>query len=375
MTTHDPATGATARQHLHKPDGIVAEPHCPTCLQSVTPEVYRRIAGEQRARDAQIERSVETRFAREIARLQTTKKSEIAKAIKEALTAADAKLKALAANQEGLVAARLEADRGKSAKALDEAVASTKLEHAAEKLRLETALADLQRKLAASAKTPFQLGEPGEAALYEALVGTFAEDQCRISRVAKGRAGPDLIVEVLDHAGVAIATVVVEAKNHRRWSNAFITKVRSDQRDAGASWSILATNTFPKNGRGLAVIEGVIVCDPAFVPAVMELLRRQIFTVHRQRLTAVERDEKAAALLDFIGSSACADLLDQFVKIANGLHALDQREISTHETVWKRRAELVRSLQAAHADFMGAVGAIINGPVEPMLDEEEEVPA
>lgn len=363
--------------HAHEVDLTPGEVQCPYCGQSVSrkefKEIQARMVAEEAARSAKREQQIKDGFAREMVKVEVAKKAEIEKARREATAVADKKSKLLRANQEATIAARLDAERQKGAKALAEAVTLAKLEHTAEKLRLETTLADLQRKLAA--KTPYQLGEPGEVALYEALSAAFTEHQCRISRVPKGRVGPDLIVEVLDYGNVVIGSVIVDAKNHRRWSNTFISKIKSDQRETGASWAILASSVFPKGSQGLAVVEGVIVCDHALVPGLMEMLRRQLVEVHRQRLTAEDRDQKATTLLDFIGSTTCGELLGQFAAISDGLLALDQREISTHETTWRRRSELVRSLQAAHTEFMAVVDAIMNGTVESVMGEEGEASA
>src|SRR5579862_7305447 len=71
--------------HSHEVALTPAEAQCPTCDQPISAAKYAEIEGRRRAHDAQIERAVETRFAREIARMQTARKGEIAKAVREAV--------------------------------------------------------------------------------------------------------------------------------------------------------------------------------------------------------------------------------------------------------------------------------------------------
>jgi hypothetical protein len=161
----------------------------------------------------------------------------------------------------------------------------------------------------------------------------------------------------------------VDAKNTSKWSSKFISKLKSDQRVLSADWAILASNTYPRDSaRGLCVVDGVIVSDPTYVVTLVELLRRQIIDVHKQRLTGEARNEKAAALLDFVASPGCADLLDQFAKISDGLQEIEAKEISVHQTTWKRRGELIGSLQRAHQEFLTAFDAIMNGTDPALAD-------
>jgi hypothetical protein len=357
--------------HSHEVDLTSGEAQCPYCGQPISRKEFKelraRMVAEEAARSAKREQQIKDGFAREIAKAEASRKAEVEKARREATAAVEKKLKAVRENQEAVVAARVTAERERAAKKQAEAVNAEKLAHEAEKLRLEAMLGDLQRKL--QSKTPHQLGEPGEIALHEAILGAFPEEQCRAVRVPKGQAGPDIIIEVLDH-GVTVGSIIVDAKNHAKWSSRFIAKLKSDQRVTSADWAILASNTYPKDSaKGLCVVDGIIVSDPAYVVTLVGMLRRQIIEVYRQRLTAQARDETAAALLTFIASPGCADLLGQFAKVSDGFLALEDREISTHKATWGKRAALINSLQAAHADLLAAIDRIIGGSAGSALEE------
>jgi hypothetical protein len=80
-------------------------------------------------------------------------------------------------------------------------------------------------------------------------------------------------------------------------------------------------------------------------------------------LTSADRDEKADRLLRYVGSRQCADLLDKTVKLTRDMSDLDAKEASGHETVWRRRGDLIRRIQAANAELLTEINRIIGGNV------------
>lgn len=345
--------------HAHE-----AECTCPTCGTLIPEALHTAILGRQRAAALEIEKTVGAKFVQQIAEANTRKKSEIDAAVKTATKAVEAKLKLVRDHQAGVVTAAVQVERERSEKAVAEAIATAALEHATEKTRLELNLADALRKL--QAKAPHQLGEPVEAALFEALSGAFGSG---VSRIAKGRNGPDLVIEIFDGGSTGdisdtpIGRIAVEAKNVSNWSSRFIPKLKSDARALNAE-PILVSNVFPRGAErgGVCVVDGVVVCAFPFAVPLIELLRKQIIETHRLRLTGKARNQKGAALLGFVGSAACAELLRSFVTIQDRLQDTDQKEQSAHATVWRKRGELIKSLQQAHQDLVSAFDTILAGP-------------
>ena len=46
-------------------------------------------------------------------------------------------------------------------------------------------------------------------------------------------------------------------------------------------------------------------------------------------------------------------------RLTEDMAALDVKEASVHETTWKKRADLIRGVQAGHDEFSAAVSRII----------------
>jgi hypothetical protein len=337
-----------------------AKAQCPYCGQPISRKEFReiqaRIQTEERTRIADVEKMLKDRFASEKAKTEAQGKAAIEKAQKDAMKFAEAKIKAVAASHDAVVAARLEAQRIRLENKTAEAIVTERTKMFAEKAALEQQLADMQRRL--QAKTAHQIGEPAEVDLFDALVAAFPDD--RISRVVKGQKGPDVIVEVV-HGGDVVGKIVLDSKAHARWSNRFTAKLHEDCIREGGSFSILSTSVFPAGAQHLHIQDNVIVATPARVPVLVHLLRRQIIENHRLRLTTAARDEKAERLLTYIVSPGCTDLLDKIAKLTADMATLDATETAAHQKTWTRRADLIRGVQAVHNEFSSAVSAIIGG--------------
>ena len=129
----------------------------------------------------------------------------------------------------------------------------------------------------------------------------------------------------------------------------------------GADFAILSTSTFPKGARQLHIQDNVIIADPARVPVLVHLLRRQILQNHVLKLSTEARNEKAERLYDFIISPVCTDLLDRVVKLTEDMVALDAKEADAHATTWKKRGELIRAVRNVHDQFADVVSQITAG--------------
>lgn len=356
-----PPSTRPARHHPHKPNGSAGEALCPYCGRPVSrkefKEIRARIETEERARFAEIEKTLKQRFARERQQAAVAAQQAVEKAKKDA-TAQIEKTKREAATREAKIRQEaVEAATAALAPKIAEAVNAEKQRTFAEKLSLEQQLTDLQRRL--QAKPAHQIGEPAEVELHAALAAAFPAD--RITRVGKGVRGADVVMEII-HGDEVVGKIVLDSKSHKRWSNAFIGKIRADQRMAGGAFAILSSSgAFPKEARAtrLHIQDGVIVAAPTMIVAIVQLLRRQIVEMHRLKLTVASRDEKGQRLLDFIASPESADLFEKLRTATEALIALEVREIDQHHGVWRRRGELIRDAQRVHEDLTTAIDGII----------------
>ncbi|HWB48354.1 MAG TPA: DUF2130 domain-containing protein [Stellaceae bacterium] len=343
--------------HDSHPTLGTAGTHCPVCDSPISARKFAEIEGVRRAREAEIEQSVEARFAKQLAETERRKKAEIAAAVKLATKVVEAKLKAIRDSQAGIVAAAVAAEREKAGKLVVAAVAAAKVEHATEKARLEADLSLLQKKLVA--RPAHQIGGPAEVDLYDTLVSAFPGD--RISRVAKGVKGPDVVMDVVTPNGDIAGRVILDSKAHARWSSKFATKLRGDQLAAQADFAILVSSAFPAGARELHMQDSVLIVSPARAVVVVQFLRQQVIFNYRLKLSAEARDEKGDRLLAYLTSDAGFECLGAVAKATDDMINLEARQLDAETGFHRRRGEMIRAIQRAHEELVAQIDGIVSG--------------
>lgn len=273
---------------------------------------------------------------------------------REAQRTAEAELEAAKSHKEEELQARLTEQREALEKDKTDAVNVERSQAFAEKLKLESKLQEVQRQL--QNKTAGDLGEGAEVNLFEMLKAEFPND--RITRISKGVSGADIVQNVIHHEKPC-GSILYESKNCREWRDDYATKLRQDQLAAKADHAVLATPVFPRGARQLHLRDGVILINPARAAVVAEILRKQLVQLHISRVSAEARDEKTSKLYEFITSDRCAQLLDRMSTATEDLEELDVKEVKVHEATWKKRGQLIRSVQKHQADFSLEIDRIL----------------
>lgn len=369
-------------------EAISTHPHgegerCPACDQPIPSElsaaVKRRIAERERVRAeeqgaivARAKSEAEARVRSEVEAAKREAALAIEAARKDAHAAAEAALAArllaadeqrvaaelalaeLKASQEAALSARLAQEREALAREKAAAVQAEQARAFEEKQKFQNKIAEMQRQL--ENKTAQDLGDGPEADLFEVLKAEFPED--RISRVEKGAAGADVIHDIY-HNGRQCGRIAYDSKNRSAWRNDYVTKLKADQIEAKADHAVLASKVFPSGVRELHLQDGVLIVTPARVLVVANLLRKHIVQTHALRASNEARAHKTEALYAFIMSERCTQLLGSIDTQADELSDLDRREEKAHQATWKKRAELIRSVQRAHGDLTFEIDRII----------------
>ncbi|HWA18915.1 MAG TPA: DUF2130 domain-containing protein [Devosia sp.] len=226
----------------------------------------------------------------------------------------------------------------------------------AEKQKLMETAEDFRRQL--ERKTAAELGEGAEIELFEALRQEFEGDTLR--RVPKGDNGADIIHDIVEN-GVTCGRIVYDSKNRNAWQNNFAVKLRSDMIAATAQHAILSTNKFPAGaGKQLHLHEeGVILACPARVVTLARMLRDHLVQTHNLRLSAEQREEKTAALYDFITSERCHQLMDSLQASFEKLEEIDVDEQKAHQTVWTKRGRIIKDVEKTRGTFVYELNRII----------------
>lgn len=263
-------------------------------------------------------------------------------------------LETLAASHAAEVVERTNEVREALGRERDKSILAEQARSFAERQKLAETVDDLKRQL--EKKTAAELGEGSEIDLFEALREAFEGDTIR--RVPKGENGADVVHEIVEN-GVVCGTIVYDSKNRNAWQNNFAVKLRSDMVAAKADHAILSTNKFPAGGKQLQLLEGVILASPARVIALVQLLRAHTVQTYMLRLSAEQREEKTAAIYDYITSERCTQLMDSLQASFEKLETIDVDEKKAHDAVWNKRGRILKDVEKTRGTFMFEINRII----------------
>ena len=143
-------------------------------------------------------------------------------------------------------------------------------------------------------------GDFNEEDIFAQLVRAFPDDE--ITRTHHGQRGADIFQTVrfrTDGALTRQASCIYECKDTLKWSGAFITQMKAQAKLHGTPYTILVTRVFPEGSTNLAVIDDVVVIDPARCVSIAEIMRRmviEVVPVKRARWTSSRQDGRAVPL-------------------------------------------------------------------------------
>ena len=334
---------------------------CPWCGSTITHakflQVQAAIRDDERTKLAEAEKKMRARLEKEVAAHAQTLMKE-----RKALEAERAKM----ARQ--IEQVKQEAERRKKKEIADirqilqkdreTALLRKEGEFAREREAFQKKIADMSRRV----RKGLDIGEGAEIDLYDELRGAFPEDQ--IVRM-KGKAGAANLLHDIRYKGKSAGRILIDARPRGAWQQAFVTKLRQDQSDAGADHAILSTPVFPAGRRELFVDSGVIVVAPARVHAIVEVLRKALISMHVAKLSDEERVDKLSRLFRFITSTAFKRKLAEASELAGEALQIDVDEKRAHDNVWKKRGTVLTRIKNVLREIDTDVAAILESRDEP----------
>ena len=225
-------------------------------------------------------------------------------------------------------------------------------------LKLQNKVSDLQRAL--EKKSNDELGEGAEIDLFESLKAEFEGD--KIEPIKRGEPGADILHTIIQN-GRECGKIIYDSKNHKQWRNEFVTKLATDQINAGAEHAFLSSHKFPAGARQVHLQDGVVIASPARVIALVQIVRKHMVQVHTLKLSNEQKDHKTEKMYEFITSEKCLSHFDRIDAQAEELLQLDVDEVKAHNKTWKRRGELTRSVQKTSSDLSREIEAIIGNEI------------
>jgi len=220
----------------------------------------------------------------------------------------------------------------------------------------ERQLADMRRQIEDLKRKAEQgsqqlQGEVGEEELENLLRSSFPSDDIR--PIGQGVRGADLHQVVIDSRNRQSGSILWESKNARNWNEAWLAKLKQDQRALHADLAVLVSAVLPKGCTRFSLIDGVVVTDFTCAPCLAGVLRANLFELAQTRSAVMHKEEKLELLHRYLSGAEFRQRVEAVVEAFTAMrHDLDQ-ERRAAERQWARRA---RQIDAVTLNVSGMYG-------------------
>jgi hypothetical protein len=399
------------------PDNVIACAHeqappaaairCPACgaeialEEAVTRQVRESVAKEFQARLAalrqkekalneEIERRVDTEFARRKTELKQQAEQSVAARLAELqLQLQEKAQKLLEAQKVELAMRRKQRELEEKQQTLELEVArkldeerhkirAVARQQAAEQERLRIAekdklIGDLQKQISELKQKAEQgsqqlQGEVLERELEDFLREHFPHDE--IQPVSKGVRGADILQQVRTPSGETCGTIIWETKRARHWSNDWIAKLKADQRARAAEVAVIVAEALPGNVQFFDLIDGIWVSRLSMAIGLATALRQGLLELGQARRAQKGRNDKMSLIYDYLCSvefrHTVQAIVESWVELKEDLDA----EKRAMERQWKKREQqlhrAIGSTAAIYGSLQGFIGRAALPEIKPL---------
>jgi hypothetical protein len=364
----------------------------------------RAVADAKKAIDEQVAEKLKTE--REVISAEEAKKAKLAVA-----SDIDAKTKELAELQEVLEERNTKLEKAQKAQAelirkqreLDDA--KRELELTVEK-RVQASVAEVREKAKKEAEDSLKLkvlekeeqiasmqnkieelkrkaeqgsqqlqGEVMELELEHTLRSKFPFDT--IEPVAKGEFGGDVIQRVVSQMGLSCGAILWESKRTKNWSDAWLAKLRGDQRTAKAEIAVLISQALPKDTESFSNVDGVWVTAPKYALPLVMALRQTLIEVANSKQSQEGQQTKMELVYDYLTGPRFRHRVEAIVEKFSDMQTDLDREKKSMTRLWaKREAQIqgvIESTVGMYGDLQGIAGRAlqeIEGLEVPLIESD-----
>jgi hypothetical protein len=330
-------------------------------------KLQTEMESQKRSMEAELSKRLQT--ARQQAQTEAAAKNraEIDQARRAAAEQADAvqklsaQLESQRRNQEADLKRQLQAQRKMIEADVEEKLSET---HRARELvtrrqlsDARTQIEDLQRKLETSSR---QLeGDVVEADLHSLLSRAYPSDEIRA--LSKRGGGADVHQRIYSDQGREVGSIVWESKSTALWNNAWLEKLRLDQRRVKADVAVLVTTARPKNCGRLELRDGVWITEHPLAIGVAAVFRSSLLQLSQYKDLPPETAEKFAVIQRYLSSTEFRHRFEAIIEAFQTMSSDLATEKRAAERHWAQRE---KQLQLVIENVSGMYGELraVTGP-------------
>ncbi len=228
--------------------------------------------------------------------------------------------------------------------------------------QLENALKEVEgmrRKLQQGSQQ--MQGEVFELEFEAILQKEFPND--KITEVAKGTRGGDIVQEVWDRNGNFCGKILWELKNTKTWSETWIEKLKEDQRNATADYAVIISEAVPNDIVTAKFYKNVWVTKRQFVIGLAYALRLNVIQITMAKRGKEGIKEKKDVMYSYLSSTEFRLRVEAIVEAFTSMQNEIEKERRYFTNKWARDEKNIRQVidntTGMYGDLRGIMGSVL----------------
>jgi len=201
-------------------------------------------------------------------------------------------------------------------------------------------------------------GEVQELELENLLRSKFPFDA--IEPVPKGEFGGDVLHRVVGAGGQSGGTILWEFKRTKNWSDAWLAKLRDDQRAAKAEIAVIVSQVLPKGVETFELVEGIWVTHPRAALPVAMILRQSLLELALARQSTEGQQTKTEMVYQYLTGPRFRQRVEAIVEAFSTMQEDLDKERKAIMKQWAKREEQIERVMGAtvgmYGDLQGIAG-------------------
>ena len=201
-------------------------------------------------------------------------------------------------------------------------------------------------------------GEVQELEIENLLRSKFPFDA--IEPVPKGEYGGDVLHRVVGAGGQSGGTILWEFKRTKNWSDAWLVKLRGDQRTAKAEIAVIVSQVLPKGVETFEMVEGVWVTHPRAALPVAMILRQSLLELALARQSTEGQQTKTEMVYQYLTGPRFRQRVEAIVEAFSTMQEDLDKERKAIMKQWAKREQQIERVMGAtvcmYGDLQGIAG-------------------
>jgi hypothetical protein len=201
-------------------------------------------------------------------------------------------------------------------------------------------------------------GEILELDFETRLKNEFQFDE--IEAIASGVKGADVLQTVKTQSGQVCGKILWEAKRTQNWSDRWIDKLKTDQRNAKAEIAVIVSEVLPKDISQFRQIKGIWVSDISSAINLALALRVILIQTERERQIQSGRKDKKELVYEYLTGTEFRNRVEAIIEAFRAMkNDLDSERVAM-EKIWSKREKqigrVLLNIGGMHGDLEGIAG-------------------